>query len=123
MRPPAPYGHYKSVPPGGDTINGLFIPEGTAVGHNSFSMMRRKEVFGADVEVFRPERWLECSDAQRQQMDRTIDIHFGGGRWMCAGKMVAYTELHKIYFEVSLPRIIVARGFLTSLNCAAFAGL
>ncbi|KAK2595740.1 hypothetical protein N8I77_013765 [Diaporthe amygdali] len=100
MRPPAPYGHYKSVPPGGDTINGLFIPEGTAVGHNSFSMMRRRDIFGADVEVFRPERWLECSDAQRLQMDRTIDIHFGGGRWMCAGKIVAYTELHKIYFEL-----------------------
>ncbi|KAG6364318.1 hypothetical protein INS49_005918 [Diaporthe citri] len=100
MRPPAPYGHYKSVPPGGDTINGMFIPEGTAVGHNSFSMMRRQEIFGADVEVFRPERWLECSEAQRHQMDRTIDIHFGGGRWMCAGKMVAYTELHKIYFEL-----------------------
>ncbi|POS79186.1 cytochrome P450 [Diaporthe helianthi] len=100
MRPPAPYGHYKVVPPGGDTLNGLFIPEGTAVGHNSFSMMRRKEIFGEDVEIFRPERWLECGDAQRQQMDRTIDIHFGGGRWMCAGKLVAYTELYKIYFEL-----------------------
>lgn len=100
MRPPAPYGHYKVVPPGGDTLNGLFIPEGTAVGHNSFSMMRRKEIFGEDVEIFRPERWLECTDAQRQQMDRTIDIHFGGGRWMCAGKLVAYTELYKIYFEL-----------------------
>ncbi|KAG8157564.1 hypothetical protein KVR01_012606 [Diaporthe batatas] len=100
MRPPAPYGHYKVVPPGGDTLNGLFIPEGTAVGHNSFSMMRRKEIFGEDVGIFRPERWLECSDAQRQQMDRTVDIHFGGGRWMCAGKLVAYTELYKIYFEL-----------------------
>lgn len=108
MRPPAPYGHYKVVPPGGDTLNGMFIPEGTAVGHNSFSMMRRQDIFGADVEIFRPERWLECSDAQRQQMDRTIDIHFGGGRWMCAGKIVAYTELNKIYFEVRLPITILS---------------
>ncbi|KAI3390453.1 hypothetical protein diail_9634 [Diaporthe ilicicola] len=100
MRPPALYGHYKVVPQGGDTLGGLFIPEGTAVGHNSFSMMRRQEVFGADVEIFRPERWLECSDVLRQEMDRTIDIHFGGGRWMCAGKFVAYTELYKIYFEL-----------------------
>lgn len=107
MRPPAPYGHYKVVPRGGDTLNGIFIPEGTAVGHNSFSMMRRKEIFGEDVEIFRPERWLECSDAQRLQMDRTIDIHFGGGRWMCAGKQVALTELNKVYFEVSFPRTIL----------------
>lgn len=101
MRPPGLYGHYKVVPAGGDTLGGIFVPGGTAVGHNSFSLMRRKDIFGQDVDIFRPERFLECSDAQRIEMDRAIDIHFGTGRWMCAGKQVAYTELYKIYFEVS----------------------
>lgn len=100
MRPPAPYGHYKVVPPGGDTLGGIFVPGGTAIGHNSMALMRRKDIFGEDAAFFRPERFLEANETQRLEMDRTIDIHFGTGRWMCAGKSVAYTELYKIYFEV-----------------------
>lgn len=79
----------------------MFIPEGTAIGHNSCAMMRRADIFGQDVEIFRPERFLECSSEQRLEMDRTIDVHFGAGRWQCAGKQLAHTELNKMYFEVS----------------------
>ncbi|KAH8879036.1 cytochrome P450 [Thozetella sp. PMI_491] len=100
IRNPVPYGQYKVVPPEGDTIDGLFVPGGTAVGHNTAALTRRKDIFGADVDIFRPERFLECSPEQKLAMDRALDITFGGGRWMCAGKSVAVMELNKVFFEL-----------------------
>jgi cytochrome P450 len=103
MKTPVTWGHYKVVPPGGDTINGLFIPGGTAIGHNSLALARRKDIWGDDAAVFRPERWVECSADKKMEMDRAVEIVFGGGRWMCAGKSVAIMELNKVFFEVRLP--------------------
>ncbi|KAH8883297.1 cytochrome P450 [Thozetella sp. PMI_491] len=100
MKCPVVYGHFKVVPPEGDTINGLFVPGGTAIGHNSVALTHSQAIFGRDVEVFRPERFLECSEEKKHEMDRAIDITFGGGRWMCAGKSIAHLELNKIFFEL-----------------------
>jgi cytochrome P450 len=106
MRPPVTYGHFKQVSPGGDTLGGVWVPEGTAVGHNMVALMRRKSVFGADVDVFRPERFADEPDAARlAEMERAVDLNFGVGRWMCAGRQVAMTELHKVFFEVSSGRL------------------
>lgn len=101
IRCPVLYGHYKSVPPQGDTICGYFVPGGTAIGHNSVALTHNESVFGPDVDVFRPERFLECDEEKRLYMERALDITFGGGRWMCAGKTTAKMELNKIFFEVS----------------------
>ncbi|KAI1846105.1 hypothetical protein JX266_007914 [Neoarthrinium moseri] len=100
MRPPVVYGQYKAAPPGGETINGVFIPGGTAVGQNAVAMMRSEKAFGAGVDLFRPERFLECSEEARREMERTVDLVFGTGRWMCAGRTVAWVELNKIFFEL-----------------------
>ncbi|KAI0853287.1 cytochrome P450 monooxygenase [Daldinia vernicosa] len=99
MRSPAPYGHYKKTPPEGDVINGIFIPGGTAIGHNSIAMTRSKAIFGEDVEVFRPERFLEGDEKTKAERAFTIDIIFGNGRWTCAGKPIVMIELHKVFFE------------------------
>ncbi|KAI1502492.1 cytochrome P450 [Biscogniauxia marginata] len=100
LNAPVICGHYKLVPPEGDTLEGLFLPGGTAIGHNTYAMMRRKDIFGEDVNLFRPERFLECDEDKRIEMERTIDIVFGGGRWMCAGKAIAIMELNKVTFEL-----------------------
>jgi len=100
FRPPALYGHFKSVPAGGDTIAGVFLPEGTAVGHNLFGIMMSTAVFGHDAETFRPERFLECDAERRAEMERTVELVFGSGRWLCAGKLVAWTQLIKTVFEL-----------------------
>jgi cytochrome P450 len=92
---------FKSTPKGGDTINGRSIPEGTAIGMNTPSMMRSIEMFGTDADLFRPERFMEADAALRTKMERTVDLLFGYGRWMCAGKPLAMMELNKVYFEVS----------------------
>ena len=99
MRPAVTYGHYKVVPPGGDTIAGMWVPGGTAIGHCHYGMMRNKQIFGDDVEVFRPERYLD--EPNGEEMRRTVELVFGTGRWMCAGKQVALMELNKIFWEVS----------------------
>jgi hypothetical protein len=103
MRFPANYGHYKKVPPGGDTIDGIFLPGGTAIGHNSMAATRNAKVFGKDVHVFRPERFMEpeCDAELKAYRTRSVDILFGGGRWMCSGKQIAMFELNKVIFEVS----------------------
>ncbi|KAK3486902.1 cytochrome P450 [Neurospora hispaniola] len=89
----------KSPPKGGDFINGIFIPEGTRVGHNFGGLIRRRDVFGDDADVFRPERWLNAEPAKRLEMQQTTEMVFGYGRWACLGKPVALMELSKVFFE------------------------
>ena len=114
MRFPVNYGNYKSVPPGGDTIMGVFLPGGTAIGHNSLALTRNANIFGKDVHLFRPERFIEggeeeggCDAETAKARVRAIDVLFGGGRWTCSGKQIAMFELNKAIFEVS---DITARG-------------
>lgn len=76
------------------------MPEGTEIHMNFVSMLMNPEVFGADAEVFRPERFLECDERQKNYMLKTIDLSFGHGRWLCLGKSLAILELNKIFVEV-----------------------
>lgn len=91
----------KVVNPGGETIKGRFVPGGTGIGHCGWGI-QRNEVFGADVDVFRPERWIEASDEQKHEMERTMELVFGTGRWGCLGKAIVMVELDKIFVEVRL---------------------
>ncbi|KAL7622829.1 hypothetical protein AAE478_006508 [Parahypoxylon ruwenzoriense] len=93
--------YLQKVPPEGDTIAGIFVPGGTIIGYNNVGLTHDTEIFGDDVDVFRPERFLECSEEKRIEMEHAIDIVFGGGRWTCAGKQISFLELNKIFFEVS----------------------
>lgn len=65
------------MPPQGIDILGHYIPGGTIVGCNAWVLHRRVEVFGQDVDAFRPERWLEASPTQLSQMKATM-FQFGG---------------------------------------------
>lgn len=58
------------VPPEGATISGAFLPGGTVVGINPWLAARDKNVYGSDVHVFRPERWIEADDTTLKLMDR-----------------------------------------------------
>ncbi|KAI1180234.1 cytochrome P450 [Nemania sp. FL0916] len=100
IRPPATATFGKEVPPEGDTIHGHFIPGGTSVGPNLPSLMRSKALFGEDADIFRPERFLEVDEETRTEMQRNIELVFGYGRWMCAGKVIAWLELNKTLFEI-----------------------
>jgi cytochrome P450 len=89
------------VPPEGETIDGKPVPAGTLIAPNFWATGRLATVFGADADVFRPERWIEAGGDERAEMRRVAELAFGYGRWGCAGKMIALLELNKVFVEVS----------------------
>ena len=107
FNPPVSLLFPKVVPPEGDTLDGTFIPGGTKIGTDFWSMGRRADIFGADVSVFRPERFLEASPTERTRMEKTTDLMFGYGRYMCPGKAMAWLEMNKLFVEVKLASPLV----------------
>ena len=101
MRPGTAGAFSKVVPPQGEVVQGKFIPGGTLIAMNVPAMLRSAELFGSDANLFRPERWLEASEAKQGEMERQVEMMFGHGRLMCAGKPIAFMELFKTFFEVS----------------------
>ena len=100
LMPPASGAFFKQVPPEGDTINGMFIPGGTQIGSSPLAIHRSKMIFGADADLFRPDRWLVASPETFVRMANTVDLVFHYGKWQCLGKSVAQMELNKIFVEV-----------------------
>ncbi|KAK4215358.1 cytochrome P450 [Rhypophila decipiens] len=90
----------KVVPSQGDTLAGMYVPGGTNIAVNPWALMRHEPTFGKDVDVFRPERFMNASPEERASMQRVVDLMFGAGRFMCAGKTVAWMELNKIFVEL-----------------------
>ncbi|CAJ2514331.1 Uu.00g024500.m01.CDS01 [Anthostomella pinea] len=90
----------KVVPKGGDTLAGQFVPGGTNIAVNPWALMRHVPTFGEDVDVFRPDRWLDASPDRYLNMQRNAELVFGHGRFMCAGKNVAFMELNKMAVEL-----------------------
>jgi cytochrome P450 len=101
VHPPITGIQTKLVPAGGDTYKGVFLPEGTELGHCVWGSMRRAETWGVDAAEFRPERWIEANPDQFREMEATLDLVFSHGRWQCLGKSIAMMELNKVIFEVS----------------------
>lgn len=62
----------RKVPGNGAVIDGYFIPGGTIVGVNAWVLHRNEQVYGKDIDVFRPERWLDATQEQRLEMSRNL---------------------------------------------------
>jgi cytochrome P450 len=60
------------VPKGGATLHGVYLPENTVVGVNSWVLHRNKDVFGEDVHSFRPERWIDGDENKIKEMKRNL---------------------------------------------------
>jgi cytochrome P450 len=58
VHPPVPTGLLRTVPAGGDTIDGVFVPGGTSVAVGSWSAAHNPVNF-RDCDAFVPERWLD----------------------------------------------------------------
>ena len=93
-------------PASGHTICGEHIPGGAIVGVSAWVLHRNSDIFGHDVEIFRPERWLDGNIEKVREMDRMLS-HFGStGNYTCIGKNIALLEMYKFvpavirYFEV-----------------------
>ncbi|KAH9204667.1 cytochrome P450 [Leptodontidium sp. 2 PMI_412] len=96
LRLHAPFGvgMQRVVPAGGATIAGKYVPKGTLVSINAWAAHANKSVFGEDVDVFRPERWLVGKE-KIQEMERYW-LAFGSGGRACLGKNIALMEISKL---------------------------
>ncbi|KAF2137123.1 uncharacterized protein K452DRAFT_341712 [Aplosporella prunicola CBS 121167] len=87
----------REVPAGGVELSGRRVPGGTIVGINSWVMHANNQVYGADAEAFRPERWLEFDeDDQRLREMRRCNMSFGAGPRVCIGRNISMMELVKL---------------------------
>lgn len=92
----------KDSPKEGVTVNGVYIPPNTQVCLSQHSMMRRKDLFGPDPDIFRPERWLDSDTERVKEQERIWELSFSTGRFTCLGKGIALMELNKVFVEVRL---------------------
>ncbi|GJJ11033.1 hypothetical protein Clacol_005264 [Clathrus columnatus] len=62
-----------------DVVNGYFIPKGTIVFGNTWTLLRSKSVYGSDADKFNPDRFLDGRMPYP-------DFAFGYGRRVCPGQ-------------------------------------
>lgn len=80
----------------GHTICGEHIPAGTVVGVSAWVIHRNKDIYGEDVDVFRPERWLDEDEEKVKTMNRFLSQFGSGGGYTCIGKNIALLEMHRL---------------------------
>ena len=117
--PPTPFILPRLVSRGGMEVNGIWVPEGTEIGGNPYVIHRDSAKFGADADLFRPERWLENEKAAKE-MDKYI-FSWGYGTRTCLGKNIAQMITQKLCLHVS-PRLQSA-GFdniYEKMYCSCF---
>ncbi|RHZ55722.1 hypothetical protein CDV55_103060 [Aspergillus turcosus] len=92
LNPPAPniFPRYVSEP--GMDLYGKFAPAGTEISGNPWIMQRDKQIYGAEAEDFKPERWL---DAEKARLYNKYSFTFGYGARGCLGRDIAMMELYK----------------------------
>ena len=83
------------TPPEGAIIAGEHVQGGTRVSGNAWLVHRHKPTYGNDVDVFRPERWLDCDNQQISAMNSALLV-FGAGPNTCIGKNIGLLELYKM---------------------------
>ncbi|KAL6702363.1 hypothetical protein ACN47E_003301 [Coniothyrium glycines] len=79
--------HERSIPAGGWSICGYYLPDYAVVTTAAYSLHRRADIF-EDPFSFRPERWMETTSEMQD-----CYIPFGGGPRICIGIHLAYMEL------------------------------
>lgn len=104
------------LPRGGgpDGSQPVFVPKDRQVLIPTYAMTRRKDLWGEDVDVFRPERWEE----EGGRKFGFEFIPFGGGARQCLGRECAFylpspctPSHHAPLFLISLPLVSLPRFF------------
>lgn len=99
IHPPMASPFWRAAPKGGVVIDGYFLPEGTNIGINEWVIARNRDLYGDDVDRFRPERWIDCSPEKKREREK-MDLFFGHGDYTCLGKSFAMLELYKVIVEL-----------------------
>jgi cytochrome P450 len=95
VHPPVPAGPPRVVPPGGDTVDGIWIPGGVTVSVGQWSSCHNSAHF-KEPDLFLPERWID--PAYSSDLKKAVQP-FSAGPRNCLGKNLAYMEM----------RLVVAR--------------
>lgn len=89
------------VPVGGIQITGHSFPAGEIVGISPYVAHRNQDVFGADANDFKPERWLKShTDPETLAAMERYFLPFGAGSRSCIGRNVALMEIAKTITEL-----------------------
>ncbi|GAB2270271.1 hypothetical protein Dimus_005176 [Dionaea muscipula] len=92
-----------------DTLpDGHYVKKGDSVVYQPYAMGRMKFIWGADAEIFRPERWLN-EDGIFQPESPFKFTAFQAGPRICLGKEFAYRQM-KIFCAVLLSSFIFKLG-------------
>ncbi|TFK51109.1 cytochrome P450 [Heliocybe sulcata] len=94
---PAPISFPRVVPDEGRVLDGYFLPAGTVVSCQPWTLHRFDTATFPDPEAFIPERWLE--EEGRLERNRLF-FAFGGGGTGCIGKHFATLEMKVLLREV-----------------------
>jgi len=78
--------------PEDDMYQGWRIPANTLLMPNAWAMSRDKEIYGEDVEVLRPERFLSMDQDKQTALGYGSPVFGFGGR-VCLGQHLAYATL------------------------------
>ncbi|PWY88221.1 cytochrome P450 [Aspergillus heteromorphus CBS 117.55] len=82
-------------PKGGATVAGTTICEGTVIGCSAHVLHFDGDVYGNDVHIFHPDRWLTPDAQRRRNMDRGLLV-FNRGVRSFPDVQVAWHELKKV---------------------------
>lgn len=92
IHPPVPTGLLRTVPKGGDTVDGHWVPEGTSVAVSSWAAAHNPANF-TDCDSFIPERWIDKSyDSDLKKAAQPFSLGPRG----CIGKHLSYMEMRLI---------------------------
>lgn len=94
--PPVPAGPPRTVPPGGDTVDGIYIPGGTTVSVGQWSTCHSSAHF-KNPDKFLPERWIE--PAYNGETKKAVQP-FSAGPRNCIGKNLAYMEMRLVVAQL-----------------------
>ncbi|CAK7213413.1 hypothetical protein SEUCBS140593_001841 [Sporothrix eucalyptigena] len=94
IHPPNGVMYCRTVPAGGATICGKFLPGGTEVGVSPWVVHYDEELF-PEPEKFHPERWLAPDDGLVALRKRSI-FAFSAGSHTCLGKNISLMEITKL---------------------------
>ncbi|KAI1821973.1 putative cytochrome P450 monooxygenase [Xylaria intraflava] len=95
--PPVASGLPRTVPQGGTTIDGHFIPQGTIVSVVQWAI-NHDERFWTEPDTFTPERWLGDPKYKGDQLD--VMQPFSTGPRNCVGRNLAYAEMRLILAKI-----------------------
>lgn len=76
-----------------NTYRGYFIPEGTLLVENTWTILHDEKIYPDEPRAFKPERFLN----EKGQIDENVfnpsKVAFGAGRRICAGRHVADADI------------------------------